>query len=91
MKKNQIVLVLFILMFQTLSAQKAAPDNWFKLDLKQDKVPGVSTEKAYKELLMGKQAQKVIVAVIDGGTEAAHEDLKELIWINEKEIPGNNR
>lgn len=90
MKNSQRILMLFVLLTQTLFAQKSAPENWFNLDLKKDKIPGVSTERAYNEFLKGKQAQKVIVAVIDGGTEVAHEDLKDLIWVNEKEIPGNN-
>jgi subtilisin family serine protease len=31
----------------------------------------------------------VIVAVIDGGIDTAHEDLAGKIWVNKKEIPGN--
>ncbi len=71
-------------------AQKTAPDNWFNLDLKKDKVPGVSAERAYAELLPNKQSTTVVVAVIDGGTEVDHEDLKDIIWTNSKEIPNNN-
>lgn len=69
--------------------QKAAPQNWFNLDPKKDKFNGVSTERTYSELLKGKQSQPTIVAVIDGGTEVAHEDLKDIIWINPNEIAGN--
>lgn len=82
-----LLLALFIPFFAF--AQKSAPPNWFNLDLKKDKVPGVSTERTYNELLKGKTSTTVIVAVIDGGTEVAHEDLKNVIWINEKEIPNN--
>ncbi len=71
-------------------AQKSAPENWFNLDAKKNKVPGVSTERAYTELLTNKKSTTIVVAVIDGGTEVAHEDLKDVIWVNEKEIPGNN-
>ena len=70
-------------------AQKAAPDNWFNLDLKQNKVPGVSTERTYSELLKGKTSKTVIVAVIDGGTEVNHEDLKPVIWVNPGEVANN--
>lgn len=70
-------------------AQKVAPPNWFNLDMKKDKIPGVSTERAYQELLKGKTSKTVIVAVIDGGTEVTHEDLKQVIWVNPKEIAGN--
>lgn len=66
------------------------PANWFNLDLVQDGYFGISTEKAYKELLKDKKPkQKIIVAVIDGGIDVNHEDLKDILWTNKKEIPGN--
>ncbi len=65
------------------------PKNWFNLDPKTDKVYGVSTEKSYQELLKGKPSQTVIVAIIDSGVDIEHEDLKDKIWKNPKEIPGN--
>jgi len=72
-------------------AQDTAPDNWFNLDLSQNKVNGVSSEKAYTELLKNRQPKKkIIVAIIDSGVEADHEDLKEVMWVNKKEIAGNN-
>ncbi|UKJ07428.1 S8 family peptidase [Solitalea lacus] len=66
-----------------------APENWFNLDPKKDKVQGVSTEKTYKELLKGKKYQTTLVAVIDGGVDTTHEDLKSVLWKNKKEIAGN--
>ncbi|WP_316737372.1 S8 family peptidase [Pedobacter aquatilis] len=69
-------------------AQKA---NWQNLDLKTDTTFGISTEKAYKELLKGKKSTKVIVAVNDGGVEAIHEDLKRIMWVNPKEVAGNGK
>jgi cell wall-associated protease len=89
MKKMLLIAFMFSQSIAVTFAQKAAPDNWFNLDLKKNKVPGVSTERAYNELLKNKPSQTVVVAVIDGGTEVDHEDLKGIIWINEKEIPGN--
>ena len=64
-------------------------DNWQNLDLKSDGVFGISTEKAYKELLKGKNSSPVIVSIIDGGIDEEHEDLKKIMWVNSKEIPGN--
>lgn len=64
------------------------PKNWFNLDPVADKVNGVSTEKAY-ELLKGRPTKRVIVAVIDSGIDIEHEDLKDVVWVNADEIPGN--
>ena len=52
----------------------------------------MSAEKAYKELLQKKKANKkkpVIVAVIDSGVEPDHPDLKKVMWVNKKEKAGN--
>jgi cell wall-associated protease len=66
------------------------PANWYNLDLSQDGYFGISTEKAYKELLKDKKPKEsIIVAVIDGGVETTHEDLKDVLWTNKKEIPNN--
>ena len=73
----------------TLVAQYSAPENWFNLDPEQDNVNGVSTERTYKELLKGRSATPVIVAVIDGGVDPEHEDLKDVMWHNPGEIAGN--
>lgn len=69
-------------------SQKSAPENWYLLDPKADKVYGLGAEQAYKTLA-GKPSKPVIVAVIDGGTDVEHEDLKDVIWINSGEIPNN--
>ncbi|MDP4266021.1 MAG: S8 family peptidase [Bacteroidota bacterium] len=64
--------------------------NYYNRDSKIDKVAGVSVYKAYSELLKDKKSKrKIVVAVIDGGVDINHEDLKGKLWINKKEIPGN--
>lgn len=63
--------------------------NWYNKDRKTDKVWGISTEKAYHELLHGKLSRTVVVAVIDSGVDVEHEDLDGKIWENKNEIPGN--
>jgi len=66
------------------------PADWFNLDLAESGFYGISTAKAYRDILKDmKPKQKVIVAVIDGGVDTNHEDLKEVLWTNSKEIPGN--
>ncbi len=64
-------------------------ENWHNADLKKNKKNGVSTDLAYAELLSGKKSTTIIVAVIDGGVDIFHEDLKDVIWTNPKEIPNN--
>ncbi|MCP9292544.1 S8 family serine peptidase [Gracilimonas sediminicola] len=52
---------------------------------------GTGVERAYADFLAAKSPkQKVIVAIIDSGTDIDHEDLQENVWVNEDEIPGNN-
>jgi hypothetical protein len=85
-------MVLILVISLGASAQKKDKNplmNWYNKDLAKDKTYGVSTEKAYKELLQGKTSTPVIVAIIDGGTDINHEDLKNVLWTNEDEIPGN--
>ena len=71
-----------------VSAQNNS-QNWFNLDQKKDKVYGISTELTYQTLLKGKTSKPIIVAIIDGGTEIDHPDLKANAWVNQNEIPGN--
>ncbi|BAV08369.1 Subtilase family protein [Filimonas lacunae] len=75
----------------TLTIAHAQMPNWQNLDLQKDSVFGISTERAYNELLKNKKGTKVIVAVIDSGVDTAHEDLKSVLWINAKEKAGNNK
>jgi subtilisin family serine protease len=48
----------------------------------------MSLEKAYA-FLQGKKGVEVVVGVLDSGTDLLHEDLKEVAWVNPKEIPAN--
>ena len=85
----------FVFLFQIIALSAFAQSkndpkpNWQNLDLKKDGVFGMSTEQAYVELLAGKPAVPVIVAVIDGGVDVNHEALKSSLWINKNEIVGN--
>jgi len=63
--------------------------NWQHTNPFDSHMPGMSTEKAYDELLKDKPATTVIVAVVDSGIDINHPDLKDVIWTNEDEIPGN--
>lgn len=89
MKFKLFLVAGLIAMGLTGMSQTAAPENWFNLDQGTDKIPGVSTERMYKELLKGRSSQTVVVAVIDSGVDPDHEDLKSIMWVNEDEIPDN--
>jgi len=87
----------------TASEPTSAPDNepieieevtatetWHLQPVSESPYYGTGVEKAYNELLADKTPkEKIIVAIIDSGTDIEHEDLEEKIWINEDEIPGN--
>jgi len=48
---------------------------------------GVSVNDAYRNREAAET--QVIVAVVDTGVDYNHEDLKDVMWVNEGEIPGN--
>ena len=58
------------------------------MDLQTDSIPGMSIAKAY-QFLEGKKGTTVIVAIADSGVDVEHEDLKNVAWVNLKEIAGN--
>jgi len=68
------------------------PKGWHLLDNTKDGFSGISIDKAY-EFIKAKnlKGKTVIVAVIDSGIDTLHEDLKDVLWRNPKEIPGNNK
>ncbi|HET7457297.1 MAG TPA: S8 family peptidase [Gemmatimonadaceae bacterium] len=69
-----------------------APRNWQLLDEGADHVPGISAERAMRELLAGRQPKRtVLVAVIDGGVDTAHVDLVANLWKNPRETAGNGK
>lgn len=63
--------------------------DWFLRDPETDKVQGLSVEKAYATILKGRPSKTITVAVIDSGVDFDHEDLKDVMWVNTKEIAGN--
>ena len=63
---------------------------WSHMDLQTDSIPGMSIAKAY-QFLEGKKGVRVIVAVADSGIDVEHEDLKDVAWVNPKEVANNNK
>ena len=97
MKRIFCSLILFLVCFFTTIPFSQAQTNtsiysahgWQLQDYRMDSVFGAGVNKAYQDLLKGKKAFPVIVAVIDAGVDTAHEDLIGHIWTNSKEISGN--
>ena len=88
-KKLILAICLCIPLFTSAQEAKKPVSGWQNLDFKTDSAFGISTERAYNELLKGKKNTTVLVAVIDGGVDTAHEDLKDVLWINPKEKIGD--
>ena len=74
--------------FNYVPVKGGAERDWSYRDAMTDSIAGISLYKAY-ELLKGRKSNTVVVAVIDNGFDITHEDLKNIIWTNTKEIPGN--
>src|SRR5689334_7512973 len=67
------------------------PNDWHLLDLAADGYAGISMRRAERELLAGRQPQRsVLVAVIDGGVDTAHVDLRANLWSNPRETAGSD-
>lgn len=77
----------------TLTKNAALTDaelkQWSAMDIVKDTVPGMSVDRAYSELIQKRKGEIVIVGVIDSGVDIDHEDLKNVLWTNLGEIPGN--
>jgi subtilisin family serine protease len=80
--------VIFALLFIPGTGGAQIPKDWHLLDPETSQVQGISTDLAYQQL-KGRPATPVIVAIIDSGIDIDHEDLKDVLWINSREIAGN--
>ena len=70
-------------------ARAQAPGDWFNSNYVDDNQMGAAANLAYT-LLEGKTPDRtIVVAIIDTGVDIEHEDLRDNLWVNEDEIPGN--
>ena len=99
MKKiiGTLILILTISFTHPLYAQQNQDidsvdySQWSHGDITEDTLVGISLNQAYAFAQEhNKTAKIVIVAIIDSGVDTAHEDLKNRLWINPREIPFNN-
>ena len=87
-KLSSIILLVLFVNFLAFG-QYNPPENWFNLDPQLNGINGVSSDRMHEEILKDMPSKKIIVAVIDSGVDPEHEDLKDVMWINKGEIPGN--
>ena len=65
--------------------------RWGHADLVEDTIPGMSVDRAYREIIKNRKGKKVIVAGVDSGIDLDHEDLDDVLWTNSKERPNNGK
>jgi len=89
--KFKLSLIAGMLLSATLCIAQgdSTPKDWFHLSPSADNYPGIDTKNMYSKLLKDRKSETVIVAVIDGGVDPYHEDLKDIMWKNPGEIAGN--
>ncbi len=85
---NKALVGAFLLAIAQPVFSQDVPKGWHLMDAQQDSFYGISLNKSYA-FLKGKKSTPVIVAVIDSGVDTLHEDLKNVLWKNTNEIPGN--
>ena len=66
--------------------------TWYHKDFATTHVYGVNTQNAYKFLnSKGLKPRTVVVAVLDSGVQIDHPAIKNNIWTNPNEVPGNGK
>lgn len=90
MKKKRILILMSILCFSVFAnaQQESKLKMWYHADPLTDTLNGISLKQAY-DIVKGKRPEPIIVAVIDSGIDTTQEDLKNVLWTNPGEIPGN--
>ncbi|MBL7900905.1 MAG: S8 family peptidase [Bacteroidia bacterium] len=88
-----LILSAMVFASTTLFAQKnkktkSPAQDWYQQGMQKSNM-GIDLYKAYESLPANAPAKDIIVAVIDGGTDINHPDLKANLWHNPGEIPFN--
>ncbi|MEO6722977.1 MAG: S8 family serine peptidase [Ferruginibacter sp.] len=86
--KNLLIVISIFLFFSSHAQTKL--QGWHLKDLKTDGYYGISLDEAYNFLTnKNLKSKTVVVAILDDGIDTTHEDLQTVLWVNQKEIPGN--
>lgn len=90
MKRTLLLSITSLFTVALFAQADTVPRGWHMLDKTTTGYYGLSVDKAYSFLKTKKLKSKtVVVAVIDSGVDTTHEDLRNVLWKNTKEIPGN--
>ncbi len=90
MKKHFLLFLAICIHFFAFAQTNVSSKNWHWKDFDKDSVHGISLFQAYEQLSkLNKQPSPIIVAVLDGGIDTNHIELKPRLWVNTKEIPNN--
>jgi len=90
MKKVSMLLIGCFLQILSIAQTNVSSKNWHWKDYKKDTVHGISLYQAYEFLSKTeKKSTPIIVAILDGGIDTNHLELKNKLWVNQKEIPNN--
>lgn len=86
---RSVACALIALASYTLTAQSEVRGDWFNSNFAEEGEMGALVDRSYASFLQNNTPQPIIVAIIDSGVDVEHEDLNEVLWVNEGEIPGN--
>ena len=84
---NCLILIACNLFAVNMASQDVEYQGWHLKDSSEG-YRGISLGAAYK-FLEKKTARTVVVAIMDSGFDTAHEDLRPVLWTNQREVPGN--
>lgn len=87
--KKTIILFLGLALGAQAYGQKQPNKHWYHAEPTKKNM-GISLDKAYASEAAKLPSKTIVVAVIDGGVDIGHPDLKDVIWHNKGEIPFNN-
>ena len=92
MVRNFTLSLLFIIISINIFSQTDLKNGWHLLSHSKDSVYGIELKDAYSFLqLHNLKPVPVVVAVLDSGVDTTQEDLKNMLWTNPKELPGNGK